>query len=218
MLENRSARWLNFLERHFKFIAIPNIAIIFVTLQGIGFLMTAADPAWYFRLALLPELVFQGELWRIVTFLALPISNSPVWVLFELWFLYFILNLLENELGAFKTTFYTLVSILITIAYSLIFNYPVNSVTHFQSTLFLATAALFPEVELRLFFAIPVKMKWLAWFSLTFLLLEFIRGNWLDRFFLIAIYSNFILFFGPAYASSIKQILRKRNFKNQFRN
>jgi membrane associated rhomboid family serine protease len=208
-----NARWLQKLERSMQWLAVPNLAVIFVTLQALGFLMVMSEPAWFERLALLPSAVLVGEAWRLVTFLALPLSMSPIWVIFSLMFLWFLLNTLEQEWGEFKTTLYVLTSIVITIAFSLAFSYPVTSVSHFESTLFLAVATLFPEMEIRVYFAIPVKMKWLAWLSLGFVALEAFRGGWIDRLYLVAIYSNFLLFFGPAQLDRIRQLQRRRRYR-----
>lgn len=210
-------RWLNFLERKLRWLAIPNIAILLVTLQVLGFFMVTSNPAWISILALIPESVLRGEYWRVITFLALPLSMSPIWVLFTLWFLYSIVNTIENAWGSFKTTLYVLVSILLTVILSLSLNYPVTQATDFESTLFLAAAMLFPEMEVRLFFAIPVKMKWLAWMSLAFLGFRFFQSDWIQRFYLIAIYSNFLIFFGPAALSRIRQMIRREQFKRRMR-
>lgn len=210
-------RWLNFLERKLRWLAVPNIAILLVTLQALGFFMVNSNPSWVSILALLPEAVLRGEYWRIITFLALPLSMSPIWVLFTLWFLYYIVNTIENVWGAFKTTLYILVSILLTVILSLSLNYPVTQASDFESTLFLAAAMLFPEMEVRLFFAIPVKMKWLAWMSLAFLGFRFFQSDWTQRFYLIAIYSNFLIFFGPAALSRIRHIIRREQFKRRMR-
>lgn len=209
--------WLNRLERKFRWIAIPNIAIIFITLQALGFLMVMADPVWALRLALVPDAVRAGEYWRLITFLALPLSLSPLWVFFALWFIYFILNSIESHWGDFKTTLYTLVSIIVTIAFSFITDYPVTSVQHFESSLFFAAAALFPDTEVSLFMIIPVKIKWLACFTGALVLIDFIRGSWYDRFFLISIYSNFLIFFGPAVIAQVKQYYRKKNYQRNLR-
>src|SRR5947209_4082328 len=99
-------RWLRSLERGLGWIAIPNLAIILVTLQALGFLMVLSNPFWAPRLALVPELVIGGEYWRVVTFLALPLSTSPIWVIFTLWFIYFIVDMIEREWGEFQTTLY----------------------------------------------------------------------------------------------------------------
>jgi membrane associated rhomboid family serine protease len=205
------------LERKLSFIAIPNIAIIFVTLQGLGFLMVMANPAWQFQLALIPDAVRAGEYWRLVTFLALPLATGPIFMIFALWFLYFVLNMIEGVWGDFKTTLYTLVSILVTIAFSFAFDYPVLDIHHFESSLFFAASALFPDMEIAIFGIIPVKMKWMAGLTAVFVLVELVRGTWLDRLFLMAIYSNFLLFFGPAILGRARNWVRRRKFQRSFR-
>jgi membrane associated rhomboid family serine protease len=208
---------LDRLERYLGWIAIPQLGILLVTLQAAGFIFVMMDPEWITRLALVPGLVSRGEVWRLVTFLALPVSLSPLWVFFALWFLYFVLGIIESEWGAFKTTLYTLVSVLVTIAFSFAFNYPVASVSHFQSTLFLAAAALYPEQEVSLFGIVPVKMKWLAAFTLVLVGIEFFRGDWVDRLFLVAIFSNYLLFFGPALLGSARQRYRAWDYRRRLR-
>lgn len=218
-----SPRWLRFLERKCQWLAIPNIGLLFVTLQALGFLLVMADPVWVERLALIPARIFPGggveaapwgaEPWRLITFLAIPISDSPIWLLFSLWFTYFILGEIEQVWGAFKTTFYVLVSWILTIILSLVLNYPVTQATDFASTLFLAAAALFPEYEVRLFFVLPVKMRWLGWMTLFFLALRFLQVSFAGKLFLIAIYSNYLIFFGPEVFYRIQQYRRRKRFK-----
>jgi len=215
MLNSPDPKWLIFLERRLRWLGIPNLAIILITFQAIGFFLVSVDPEWLSRLALIPELALSGEYWRVITFLALPISLHPVFVIFVLWFLYFIVNAIEGEWGDFKTTFYVLVSILVTEVYSFATGYPVTSVAALESSLFLAAAALFPDYEVRLFFAIPVKMKWLAWVTLGFLALQFVQGDWADRFFLLAIYSNYLVFFGPAHVERFRAMRRRARFRKQ---
>jgi membrane associated rhomboid family serine protease len=211
----RAPRWLNWLEKHFRWIAIPNIAILFVTLQGLGFLMLSSNPEWMERLALLPERVAAGEYWRLVTFLALPVSMSLLWVIFALWFLYFILNAIESEWGEFKTTLYVLVSIVLTILFSMTFGYPIVEVSDFQSTLFLAAATLFPEYEIQLYLVLPVKMKWLGWLSMAFVGYRFFNYGLIGKLYLLAIYSNYLVFFGPAMIDRGRQMYRRWNYRRK---
>jgi hypothetical protein len=217
MFSGQTQKWMRFLERRFGWIAIPNLAIILVTLQALGFLCVMSDPVWIGHLALVPELVKAGEYYRLITFLALPLSTSPLWVIFTLWFLYFVVNMIENEWGAFKTTFYVLISIVLMITFSFVFDYPITQIAGFESTLFLASAALFPEMEVQLFMIIPVKMKYLAWLTLGLLVFHFLSDSWIDRLYLIAMYANYFLFFGPAQISRLKQIYRKWDFDRRMR-
>ena len=210
-------KWLRTLSRHLGWLAIPNIAVIFLTLQAIGFFFVLLDPVWVERFALIPGLALSGEPWRLITFLALPLSNSLIGIIFALWFLYFILNLIENEWGAFKTTFYILVSLACTLTFSFVFSYPIFSVQDLVSSLFLAAAALFPDFEVRVYLAIPVKLKFLGWLALGFVGLRFLQGSWLDRLLLVTIYSNYLIFFGPSLLYRVKEWKRKRDFRARSR-
>lgn len=199
-------------------LAIPKLAVILITLQGFGFFLISSSTLWFERLALRPELVLhRGEWWRVVTFLAMPFTMNPIWMIFACWFLYSILDQIETEWGDFKTTLYVMISIVLTILFSLLFDYPVTSVTEFNSTLFLAAAALFPEQEIRIYMILPVKMKYLAWVSLAFFAYHFAVGENLDRLFLLAIYSNYFIFFGPSMVTQFKNWKRRRDYRAKLR-
>lgn len=189
-------------------IAIPKISVIIVTLQALGFLMVMHQPAWIAQLALFPDALLQGEYWRAITFLSLPISTSPIWVIFTLWFLYFILESVEAEWGAFPVTLYILISWLITLAYSIATGVPVLHARHFESSLFLAAAMLFPDFEVSLFFVLPVKLKWLGLATLLFVVVEAVQVSWVERGLLLAIFSNVVLFFGPG---ALRKFRSRRN-------
>jgi membrane associated rhomboid family serine protease len=215
---NSDPKWLKKLERLMPWLGVPHLAIILITLQGFGFFLVNSDPLWTGRLALLPEhVLLANEWWRLVTFLALPLSLSPIWMIFSCWFLYSVMNWIESEWGAFKTTFYVLVSVVLTIAFSLSFSYPVGNIQDFNSTLFLAAAALYPEQEISIFGIIPVKMKYMAWLSLAFFAYHMLAGGWLDRLFLVAIYSNYFLFFGYQFIYQAKDWKRRRDYRNRMR-
>ncbi len=217
MFRNQDPKWLRTVARRLKWLAVPNIAVIFITLQVLGFLFILSDSVWFERLALIPERVLQGEVWRLFTFLALPLSLSPIWMIFTLWFLYFILNLIESEWGDFKTTFYVLVSLVLTIIFSFVFSYPVTQMSDFTSTLFLAAATLYPDFEIQMYFVIPVKMKYLGWLAAAFVVLRLFQGSWVDRLFLITIYSNYLVFFGPLLLTRLKDWQRRRNYRAKLR-
>lgn len=214
---SQTPKWISVIERKINWLAIPNIAIILVTLQAIGFLFALIDPVWINRLELIPEAVKAGEFWRLVTFLALPLSLSPIWVFFSLWFLYFVVNMIEEVWGAFQTTLYILISILLLIFFSFLFDYPITQISGFESTLFLAAATLFPEMEVQLFLVIPVKIKWLAWITIGIVLYHFLAGSMLNRLYLVVIYLNYLLFFGPALIERIKQKRKQIEFQRKMR-
>jgi hypothetical protein len=217
MLYGFTPKWLDKIERHARWLAIPNLALLLVGLQVVGFFLVLIDPRWWGLLVLDPRMVLQGELWRLIGFLALPVSVSPLWMVFALYFLYFIVNGIESEWGAFRTTFYVLVCLALTVVFSFIFDFPITSVSYVGSTLFFAAAAIAPEFEILLFFILPVKLKWLAWISLAFVVLRLVAGTWLDRLYLLTIYANYLLFFGPYHWWQFKQWQRRSKFKEQYR-
>ena len=217
MLYGQTPEWLRWLERTLPWLAIPNIASFLVGLQVIGLVLVFSDYSWRWYLALIPQQVFQGELWRLITFLALPLSLNPFWMIFILWFLYFIVDGIENAWGSFRTTFYILISVLLTIAFTLVFMVPITHVGDLESTLFLAAAALAPEYRILLFLFLPVKIVWLAWLTAAFVLWRFITGSWLERLYLLAIYFNYLTFFGPYHYGQLKQRYRRWSFRRQFK-
>jgi len=215
---HRTPKWLKKAEKHLGFLAIPNIAILIITLQAFGTLVVNHNPAWHWRLALAPARVMElGEYWRLLTFLALPLSTSLFWAIFVLWFIYFILNILEEQWGSFQTTFYVLISVLLMLALSFSLKVPILDIGHFESTLFLAAATLFPDFEILLFFFLPVKLKWLAWFTGAYVIWQLIVGSWPERAMLAGIYANYLLFFGPTLLYQIKRIYRNVNYKRKLK-
>jgi hypothetical protein len=214
MLDGQTPKWIDRLERLMPGLGIPNLALILVGAQGLGYLAVQANPAAYSLLVLDPQLVLHGELWRLITFLALPLTRSLWWMVFALWFLYFIVNGIEQEWGEFRTTLYVLMAILLTIAFAFIFDVRIGSVPELQSTLFLAAATIAPEFQILLFFIVPVKMKWLAWLSVAFIIWSLINNFWLGRLYLLVMYANYLLFFGPYFAGRFKAYLRRKKFQH----
>jgi membrane associated rhomboid family serine protease len=194
-------------------IAIPKLGWVLVTLQALGYLFSQMVPVAAGMLPLVPNYVLgNGEWWRLVTFLAVPLATSPIWLFFALWFLFFCTEILEREWGAGRFTLYVLTSWAITVVYSMATGYPAMNAQHFETSLFLAVAALFPRLEVSLFFLVPIELKYLGIFSGGMVLWEFINAGAYERWHLIAIYSNFLLFFGPALLVRLKDFMRKRRF------
>ena len=84
-------------------------------------------------------------------------------------------------------------------------------------SLFLAFAALYPEFELRLFFAIPVKIKYFAFVDLVLFALDLIYNPWHYRAAIIIALANVLLFFWKDVWSEFKRIKRNREIKKRFK-
>jgi hypothetical protein len=214
MLYGQTPRWIDRLERLMPGLGIPNLALYLVGAQALGFLLALFDQRVLELLILIPHLVLKGELWRLITFLAMPLSLSPLWMVFILYFIYFIVNGIEEDWGEFRTTLYVLVAVLLTVAFSFTFSFPIFGVRELESTLFLAAATIAPEYQILLFFVIPVKMKWLAWLTAAYIIWALIVGTWLDRLYLVTMYANYLLFFGPYFLGRLNAFYRREKFKH----
>lgn len=170
------------------------------------------------KLVLIPQLVYQGEIWRLITFVMIPPTTSPIFLFFALYFYYMIGQTLEHEWGSFKFNFYYFFGILVMIASSLIFG-TVSNVSTLNLTLFLAFATLYPNYEIRLYFILPVKVKYLAFISLGFLGVTFFMNGFSSKVSIIAGLANYLLFFARDLFSGRKQrvtsIARKHKYNAQ---
>jgi membrane associated rhomboid family serine protease len=190
-------RWLDALERRFGQWSIPHFPLFIALANFAIYFLNQFDHRFIYQLNLNPDAIRHGQWWRIVTFLFIPPRVSPIVLVIWLYLLYQYAQALENEWGEFRFCFFYLIGAAATviaalwIAHASISNMPLNT------TLFLAFAALYPEFELLLFFIIPVKVKYLAWFVWLGLLFSFVTGNFVFRVAIGASLFNYFLFFGP---------------------
>ncbi len=103
---------LDKLERRFGFLGIPGLMRIVVAFTGLTFLLVRLNPGFGFMLDLDPARIRHGEIWRLITYIFLPQTNSFLWVFLLLWFLWFIGEGLEQAWGAFRLTLYFIVGMI----------------------------------------------------------------------------------------------------------
>lgn len=214
-------QWLNKLERKLGKIAIPNLMLLVVILMFVVFMVDMMFPAsgLYYLLTFNRDAILEGQVWRLLSFALIPPASRSIWILISLYFYYFVGSSLEASWGSFKFNIYYFCGLLATIASGFITGYAENSFLNLS--LFFAFAMLYPNLEVRLFFILPVKIKWLAWLDGALFLFQFIFGSWSTRATIIVSLLNFFLFFGKNFIDSIKQAVivakNRRRFKNQWR-
>lgn len=187
---------LDRLERKFGRYAIPNLTAFLVGGQALAFLLILAQPGAYRLMVMHAGRVMQGEVWRVVTFLIVPETMSPIFIIFALYLLWLYGRSLEAYWGAFKFNVFILVGWVASIgAAFLVPSMPVTNAVFLSSILF-AFAYLNPDFELLLFFILPVKIKWIALIGAAFLLYSAYAGGWSVGVMVLAGVLNFILFFG----------------------
>jgi membrane associated rhomboid family serine protease len=209
-------RWLDRLERHFHWLTIPQFPLFIATANGLIYLMGQIQPAFVAQLILDPIAVRAGEWWRVITFLFVPPMNMhPIFLVFWLLILYQFAQALENAWGEFRFFFFYLVGAGATVVAAVaILHEPVGNAS-LNTTLFLAFATLFPDFELLLFFILPIKVRYLAWFVWFTVALSFFMGSFGTRVEIGASLSNYALFFGADIGRAVR--LRWEVYRNRRR-
>ena len=157
-----------FCRKHPRF-GIPNLMTIVAVGTALVYLLNQFGQGVSLSsiLALFPALVLRGEVWRLVTFVFVPMSGG-ILLLLELYFYWFIGSALEREWGTAKFTLFYLSGVVLNILFgflSLLTGDFTALVTmrYVNLSLFFAFATLYPNLQVLLFFIIPIKVKWLAW-------------------------------------------------------
>jgi membrane associated rhomboid family serine protease len=187
-------RLLARLERKIGRYAIPNLMTYVVGGMALVWVLSLARPEVQGRIVLDIDAVRHGQVWRLVTFLFLPIASSPLWVLLNLYFAWWIGSSLEERWGAFKFNAFYLLGVVGTIAAAVIAGPQTNAWIH--ASLFLAFATTFPDVQILLFFILPIRVKWLGIVAALGVGAAFVLGDWGMRASIGAAMANYLLFFG----------------------
>lgn len=190
--------WLNKLERRFGRLAISGLMYYIIILNAIVFFFMYLDKSGtiYNMLTLEPSLVMQGQIWRLVTYIFIPPTTSPLFIVFVLLFYYMVGVGLEQEWGSFKFNLYYLVGMLATTIAAFLTGGGATAV-YLNLSLFLAFAYLFPDNEILLFFIIPLKIKYLAWFNWAFIAYTVLTQPLPEKVVAVVSITNYLLFFGP---------------------
>ena len=202
--------FLDRLEHRFGRYAIPGLIRYVVALNALVFVLAQINPRFIFLLALSPSEILQGQVWRLVTYIFIPQFGSfilPEWLgaAFYLIFLWWVGNGLEHALGAFRLNLYYFTGMLgITVA-SFLEAYLQGeyfgggfSAALLNTSLLFAFAQYYPDEVIFIMYILPAKVKWLAWLSAGFLVLQFlVSGDWSYRVSLIVALGNYFIFFGP---------------------
>ena len=84
-------------------------------------------------------------------------------------------------------------------------------------SIFLAFAVCYPDMEVRLYFLIPIKMKWMAVVYAVLVLIDVIGSGWGGRVAIICSLLNFVVFYLATRdyrRVSPKEMHRKQAFRN----
>lgn len=207
---------LDRLEKRFGRYAVENVTLILIGGQVMVFLAQYLQPGGaadlYAKLALDPQLVYQGEVWRLLTFVFLaPLSEYPIFVIFFWWLFYMMGTALEQSWSAFRYNVFLGIGYFASIAATMLVEYfqpgaGIGLGDYLYGSVFLAFARLYPNFEILLFFILPVKVRWLALITWIFYGLQFVFApDWLSRVLIVMAVLNYLIFFGRDIVRDAKQ-------------
>ncbi len=194
---------LNSMENRFGRFAIPGLVAIIAGFQAAVWILLQVKPEFIYSLVLVPQLVWMGEFWRLVTWIFIPGTFNPLWMLVAVYLMMTISAVMDRAWGPFRTNLYIFGGAASMVAGAMFFNSPPIGLTLYSS-IFIAFACIVPDYELSLFFILPVKVKYLAMVMGAILLLTFI-GKPDSRGSVFFSMLNFMIAFGPGLIKSMKQ-------------
>jgi membrane associated rhomboid family serine protease len=211
---------LDLLERRFGRFAIPGLIRIVAGFNALVFILAWLNPEFVQMLDLNRGAILRGEVWRLITYIFIPTTNSPIWIIFVVLFLWFIGEGLERAWGAFRLNLFYFIGMIGTTIAAFFFGGNFSN-TMLNASLFFAFANFYPDEVIYIFFILPAKVKWIAWVSAALLLFGFVTSPNSYRMALVAAFANYLIFFGPGLVRAARNrhgtATRRRRFEEKSR-
>ncbi|MDO4321727.1 MAG: hypothetical protein Q4C61_04295 [Lachnospiraceae bacterium] len=212
--------FLDKMERKYGKYAIRNLPAIIIALYAAGYLISALMPELLMYLTLNPYLILHGQVWRVISWILVPPSRLDLFTIIMLYFYFSIGRTLEYTWGAFRFNVYIFSGIIFTVIGAFILYFMGGggyfSTYYINMSIFLAFALTYPDMEVMLYFLIPIKMKWMGLVYGFFIVLSIFEGGWADRISIIMSLLNFVIFFLMSRNMrrfSPKEVHRRNEFK-----
>lgn len=171
-----------------------------------------------------PYHILRGQVWRLLTFAIIPNSSGFLALIF-FYFYYFIGKTLEDRWGTARFNLYFFSGMLLTVIYGFIL-YFVTDISYgvyaeyIYLSMFFSFATLFPDMQVLLFFIIPIKMKWLAIVDAVVFIMGVVGGSFPLNLLPVVAILNYLLFCGDELFGYIRPRSRAQrrsatNFKRE---
>ena len=207
--------WIAKLERKYGRFCIPNLISILI---GGQILVYAIELFVNQYISLYLDLdrsaLLMGQIWRLITFVFVPFSGGgPLSVILGIYFTWFIGTALEKEWGDFRFNLYLLLGMLGAVLACLCTGW---ADTYCLSlSLLLAFAMLYPEVQVLLFFVIPIKVKYFGLFAGALWVFSFLSAPLPGKVNYLLGMLGFVVFFGPQAGRSVRAWVRREQWKRK---
>ena len=239
--------WMDKLERKLGRYAVPNLSRYFVGAIVLGYVLSMLSPGFTDWISYDVSAILHGQIWRLFTWIFMPTTSLDF---FGLLFLLCVLmwgSSLESMLGTFRMNVFLWGGVILSDVGGILI-YVITKLTlgtgasiylstyYILMSMLLALAICMPEGEVRLYFVLPIKMKWMLVFELLYLayivfntfktMIAYANGTWLgwvlglvqSSQIILAVANMFLFFWASKTHISRKQKKRQREFRAQFSN
>lgn len=233
------------LERKYGRYAIKNLMKYVALLYILGFIVNVISASrgvnlysLYLRFDV--DKILHGQVWRIVTFLIQPLDSNILFMLIAVYLYYVIGSSLERVWGSFRFSLFYISGVIFNLLAAVIiyvilyvithgqlhFTYPV-SLEYINLSMFLAFGVIYSDVQLLLFFILPIKIKYLSYLYIAIevynVIYQYINAGLLlgvcSTIVLIVSLLNFIIFYIGArrkMGKTFANARRQRDFTNRY--
>lgn len=189
-------------------LGVPNLMRYIVAANAVIYIFSLFDRSGLLlqTLAMDPAAVLRGQVWRLATYVLIPTSGS-FWLIISLFFYYWLGETLERLWGSAKFTVYYVSGALLTALAALLVYFidgisvPIYGAGYVNTALFMAYALTYPDAMVRIYFILPIKMKWLAILEAVLYALSVVRyavaGLWGMALMPVVAMLNLFIFFSP---------------------
>ncbi len=233
--------FLTKMERKYGKIAIPNLTVVLIVCFIVGYMIQIFAPDAIEIINLNPEKIMHGQIYRLITWIFMPPGSASILVIITLMFYFHVGRTLENAWGDFRYTLYILSGVFFTdlgvlgtylvmklcgqaeLA-SMYAAYSDTSTYYLCMSMFLAYAFMFPDMQVLLYMFIPIRVKWLGYLDIAYLILAILSygmmGYYPGMVTVVMSVLNFILFYflmkGKTRVSAAHR-KRKKTYKKEVR-
>ncbi len=186
-----------------RYISIANVAL---------WLIGALNPVLLSYLTFDPHAILHGQIWRLVSFVFYPPSMGLL-AFIAFYFYYWIGSTLEAHWGTGQFNIYFFSGVILTIIYGFLM-YFITGVSfrldaqYIYLSMFFSFAALYPNMEVLLFFIIPIKIKYLAYIDAAYFIIGVISGSFPGNLLPVVAVLNFLIFCGGDLFRDIRRVRR----------
>ena len=156
----------------------------------------------------------------MISFIFIPFSGGSILsVVLGIYFTWFIGTALEREWGDFRYTVYLLSGVLGTVLVERTQSFTLGQSLGFGlgSGLGYVLAMLYPEVQLLLFFVIPIRVKYFGVFAAVLWVFSFLGASLPGKLDYLLSMLNVWLFFAPMAYRSLRAWVRREQWKRKNR-